>query len=285
VSAAVRDADPADLVAIARVAAELGQSGEWCAADPKYVRHLMAVGRFVVLEDADGIRGYAATRPLAGNDLQISMLADLFVSPAVHGQGCGRLLLDRLWADEPVRMTFSSLHPHAVSLYTKFGLDAWWPLLYLVGDPRRVPVPAGYRVEAAEPAAVARLEQQWTGVDRVSDHEAWAARPGGRSFVVLGVGAAPAAAGTAAGAGADFGVVHLAVPPGDDDVVARNGALAALNCMFVPGETVRVCLPAPHPATRPLLAAGWRYEEFDLFMASQPGLLDPRRAVPSPALA
>ena len=42
---------------------------------------------------------------------------------------------------------------------------------------------------------------------------------------------------------------------------------------------------APHPAVRPLLAAGWRTEDHDLFMATDPGLLDPRRAVPSPALA
>jgi hypothetical protein len=50
-------------------------------------------------------------------------------------------------------------------------------------------------------------------------------------------------------------------------------------------ELAHVCLPAPHPAVRALLAAGWRFDEFDLFMASEPGLLDPRRTVPSPALA
>ena len=31
-------------------------------------------------------------------------------------------------------MTFSSLHAHALPLYTRFGVDAWWPLLYLAGD-------------------------------------------------------------------------------------------------------------------------------------------------------
>ena len=52
----------------------------------------------------------------------------------------------------------------------------------------------------------------------------------------------------------------------------------------VDGQAV-VCLPGPHPAVRPLLAAGWRVAEFDLYMATEPGLLDPSRAVPSPALA
>jgi hypothetical protein len=34
-----------------------------------------------------------------------------------------------------------------------------------------------------------------------------------------------------------------------------------------------------------VLAARWRLGEFDLFMATEPGLLDPRRAVPSPGQA
>jgi hypothetical protein len=51
------------------------------------------------------------------------------------------------------------------------------------------------------------------------------------------------------------------------------------------GGGARITLPGPHPAVRALLAAGWRVEEFDLFMATEPGLLDPRQAVPSPALA
>jgi len=46
-----------------------------------------------------------------------------------------------------------------------------------------------------------------------------------------------------------------------------------------------VCLPAPHPATRRLLAAGWRIEEFDLYMASELGLVDALRLAPSPSLA
>jgi len=38
-----------------------------------------------------------------------------------------------------------------------------------------------------------------------------------------------------------------------------------------------VCLPAPHPAVRALLTAGWRVGEFDLFMATEPGLVGARR--------
>jgi hypothetical protein len=61
--------------------------------------------------------------------------------------------------------------------------------------------------------------------------------------------------------------------------------LAVLAALTPEDGVARVCLPAPHPAVRPLLAAGWRVGEFDLFMATEPGLIDPRRAAPSPALA
>ena len=43
-------------------------------------------------------------------------------------------------------MTFSSLHANAVPLYTSFGVDAWWPLLYLRGDVRRLTTPPGWSV-------------------------------------------------------------------------------------------------------------------------------------------
>jgi hypothetical protein len=34
-----------------------------------------------------------------------------------------------------------------------------------------------------------------------------------------------------------------------------------------------------------LLRAGWRIEEFDLYMASEPGLIDPHRLALSAAMA
>jgi hypothetical protein len=42
-------------------------------------------------------------------------------------------MLARLRPGHGRRMTFSSLHGHALPLYTSFGLDAWRPLLYLCG--------------------------------------------------------------------------------------------------------------------------------------------------------
>ena len=124
---------------------------------------------------------------------------------------------------------------------------------------------------------VAAAEQRWTGVDRSADHRAWAARPHGQPVRAFRHGEL-AAAGTAAH-GDEYGLVHLAIAPG---APAADAVLAVLAALQAPDGRARVCLPGPHPAVRPLFAAGWRHEDTDLFMASSPGLLDPHRAVPSP---
>jgi len=193
-------------------------------------------------------------------------------------------MLAELWHGRERRITFSSLHGHALPLYTSFGLDAWWPLLYLRGRADALAAPAGWRAEPATPAEVAALEESWTGVDRSDDHLAWARRPGGAG-VLAWRGDQVMAAGTVGGAGGEYGVTHLALAPSAGDADAAAAVLAVLAGLRPEDGTARACLPAPHPAVRALLAAGWRVEEFDLFMATEPGLLDPRKAVPSPALA
>ncbi len=275
----VRKAVPGDLSAIAAVALANGQGEEWAGADPAYMRHLLAHGTVVVGVSGGSVTGFGATRKLATGAGTVSMLCDLFVDPGAHGSGCGRAMLAELWSAPESRMTFSSLHPGALPLYASFGVDAWWPLLYLHGPVNALTKPSGWRAEPATPAEVAQMELAWTGADRSDDHRAWARRPGGASVLALR-GTQVMAAGTVGGTGGDYGVTHLAVAPAADAAAAVLMVLASLD-----GGTARVCLPGPHPAVRALLAAGWRVEEFDLFMATEPGLLDPRRAVPSPELA
>ena len=290
----VRPATPADFPGIAKVAVATGQDEEWAGSDPAYLAYLLEHGTLLVSERDGSVTGFGATRLIGDGPDAVSMLCDLFVHPGTHGRGCGRAILSQLWPgvpgrDGPRRMTFSSLHAHALPLYTRFGLDAWWPLLYLAGDVRAVRAQEGWTAgpdrgadeAAAGPdgvAEVAAAERDWTGVDRSADHRAWAARPHGQPVRAFLHGKL-AAAGTAAGDGADYGLVHLAVAPG---VPAGDAVLAVLATLPAPDGRARVCLPGPHPAVRPLLGAGWRHEDSDLFMASEPGLLDPRRAVPSP---
>jgi GNAT superfamily N-acetyltransferase len=299
---ALRNATQADWPAIAAVARATGQDEEWAGADPAYLDWLQTHGRLVVASQDGALAGFGATRRIGAGAGAVSMLCDLFVNPDAHGRGVGQAVLAELWRAEPRRMTFSSLHAHALPLYTRFGVDAWWPLLYLTGEVAALRAPAGWAAGPSEVDDVAAAELRWTGVDRAADHRAWAARPYGRPAMVWRDAAwrdgawrdgawrdgTALAAGTVAGHGDEYGIVHLAVAPGVADAEARDAVLtllASLAALGAPGGQARVCLPAPHPAVRPLLEAGWRVGDKDLFMASEPGLLDPRRAVPSPSAA
>jgi len=280
----VRGAVPADLPQIAAVALATGQDEEWGGADAAYMNHLLAHGSVVVGVMGDSVVGFGATRRLGSGQGAVSMLCDLFVSPQVHGSGCGRAMLARLWAGDERRMTFSSQHRHALPLYTSFGLDAWWPLLYLRGRTDAVAAPAGWRAEAAEAAGVAALELAWTGADRSAVHAAWARRPGGAALLARREAQVLAAA-AAGGAGDGYGLTHLALAPAAVGADAAAAVLTVLAYLEPRDGQALACLPAPHPAVRPLLAAGRRTEDHDLFMATDPALIDPRRGVPSPALA
>jgi GNAT superfamily N-acetyltransferase len=274
----VRDAEPADVAEVVRVAGKVGQDQEWAGGDEHYLQHLMATGRLVVAEQGPRLVGYGTTRTLDSPTGPISMLADLFVSPDARGAGLGRAMLERLWADDTDRMTFSSTHPSALPLYAGVGLAAWWPLLYLSGDPSAMPRSSGLTVAKSSPDEAASLEQSWVGLERSADYSAWSARPGGGAFVVRRDGR-PLATSVVAGKRATL--EHLRMAPGLDDAEAIAVVAAAVSQVDGP---VAAYLPAPHPAVRVLLAAGWRIEEYDLFMATRPDLLDPCRDVPSPAL-
>jgi GNAT superfamily N-acetyltransferase len=139
----VREAVPSDLPQIAAVARAAGQDEEWGGAGAAYITHLLAHGRVVVGVSGGSVVGFGATRAIGSGPGAVSMLCDLFVDPRLHGSGCGRAMLAELWPGRGRRMTFSSLHGHALPLYTSFGLDAWWPLLYLRGRVDAVPAPDG----------------------------------------------------------------------------------------------------------------------------------------------
>jgi GNAT superfamily N-acetyltransferase len=286
----VRAATEDDVAAIAAVAEATGPAEEWSGTDPAYVRHLLAHGQVLVAErQATGgpgtvVTGFGATLRIGDGPAAITMLCDLFVDPGSHGRGTGRALLAALWEPGSPRMTFSSLHAHALPVYTRAGLDAWWPLLYLGGDVGALPRAPGWTVAAGSPDEVAALEAAWTGIDRSADHRAWAARPGGQP-VTARHGTKVLAAGTVAGEDAEYGIAHLALSPAAGDGEAVAAVTAVLASLSPADRRGRAYLPGPHPAVRPLLAAGWHVDAMDIFMATDPGLLDPRRAVPSPAFA
>jgi hypothetical protein len=146
-----------------------------------------------------------------------------------------------------------------------------------------LPVSSDWSVRSTTPEAAAAHELAWMGADRTAEYRAWAARPAGESIVISRDSSDEVtAAGAVINRGRDRGIVHLATAPEADDTAAAAVVLVSLAQLAdEPAQLAHVCLPAPHPAVRALLAAGWRFDEFDLFMATEPELLDPRRAVPS----
>jgi ribosomal protein S18 acetylase RimI-like enzyme len=285
----VRPATEDDVAAIAAVTAATGQDDEWGGANPLYVLHLLRHGTVAVAELAGQVLGFGATQQVgtAGGGTA-TMLCDLYVHPAEHGRGCGRAVLSSLLREPGPRLTFASLHAHAGPLYTRFGMDAWWPLLYLHGDPARLPLDRAWHVTQASPVRVTRHEVGWTGAARLDDYEAWSDRPDGQCVLASRDGEVLAAGALMLG-GSERGIVRLTLAPAADDDAAAGAVVAVLAVLGRLNRRLagpaRVCLPGPHPAVRVLLAAGWRWDEFDLHMASEPGLLDARRAVPSPAQA
>ncbi|HEX7995340.1 MAG TPA: GNAT family N-acetyltransferase [Streptosporangiaceae bacterium] len=280
----VRQAEPADLPAIIAIAKATGQDEDWEHVYPSYIRHLMRQCTLLVADRGGSVTGFGGTSQIGAGSEAICMLTDLFVDPAAHGSGTGRAILSELWTGDQRRMTFSSTHANALPLYTSFGVDAWWPLLYLHGDVRRLSMPSGWTVAAAKPEEVGGLEREWTGADRTAEHQLWSHWPSGVA-VVASLDGSPAAAGTAGGAGHEYGICHLAASPVLDNDMAGDAVLAVLSWLSPADGLARVALPAPHRATRLLLASGWRVEDLDLHMSSEPGLIDPYRLAPSGALA
>lgn len=287
----IRPATPADLGAIIAIAAATGQDEDFENDYPGYIDHLMAAGTLVVAQAGDAVAGFGGTMRLGSGADAVIMLTDLFVDPAAHGRGYGRAILTVLWGDEARKMTFASLHASALPLYTSFGVSAWWPLLYLRGESARLAPPRGWSVTATTPELAAELDLAWTGADRIGDYRLWAARPGGAAIIV-GHEGRPMAAGATGGPRGEFGITHLALAPSAEGTEAASAVQAAASWPRPPAPAVAtgtgtavICLPGPHPAVRPLLAAGWRVTGLDLHMASSPDLLDPLRAVPNPSLA
>ncbi len=147
-----------------------------------------------------------------------------------------------------------------------------------------MPIISEWAVESVTPGVAARYEARWTGVDRLADLQAWATGLGGEAVIVSREDEV-IAAGAVINSGPDRGITHLAISPAADDGTTAGVVLLTLAQLGGAEPDARVRLPAPHPAVRALLAAGWRFGEFDLFMATEPDLINPRRAVPSPAQA
>jgi GNAT superfamily N-acetyltransferase len=278
----VRPATHDDLPAIRTILAAHGNDGPVLVADivGPYLRHLIGRGGALVaqVEDFEGIAGFGA-----GIDTGRSVhLADLFVDPERLGKGIGHALLDAVFEGAIQRTTFASDDPRAIPLYVRAGMQPLWTSFYVQGRTRGLPaVPDDHRTEAATAERLAALELEWTGHDRTIDHAYWATVAGADGFVVWS-GREVAAIGYARDRqAAPIRVLdRLLIHPDADPVTATIAARARAGR----SSPVLGCLLGPNPALRPLLESGFRIVDRDLFLATDPDLVDPVRLIPNPGM-
>ncbi len=276
----IRPAIDADVAAIREIltAHDEDEPGQQPDITGPYLRHLIARHRALVTTDDDVVVGYGATVETGIS----THLADLFVHPDRLGRGIGRQLLRELFGDARTRTTFASRDPRALPVYVRAGMLPTWINLYLAGDASSLPpVGRGLVVDEAPPARLADIEHAWTGADRRVDHAFWASRPDADPFLVsdergpLALGHARASSRSTARS-----LGRLVIRP-DTDPVAP--IIAALRRAGHDGR-VSTTVPGPNPVLRLLLEHGFRIEDQDQAMASDPDLVDPRYLLPNPAM-
>ncbi len=256
----VRPASHDDGEAIADVARRCGQPALGAAPDATYRAHLMENGQMWVAEDVCGTLGFAGTIRV-GSAL---MLTDLFVRPDVQGRGVGRELLAEAWSPTGPKITFASLHPAALPLYSQYGLVARWPLLYLFGSLTGGPaedVDTSLRLETVSAETAALAEASFTGVGRLGAYRYWADRTGGFAVLVRNRDE-PVAAGAMLASQGRSEITHLRCDPQASPTDVLFTVLRWLR------GSVRVCLPGPHPAVPLMLSSGFRVTDLDLHMAT-----------------
>jgi GNAT superfamily N-acetyltransferase len=277
---AIRPAGVDDIPEIRSILTEHGNDGPHPAVDivGPYLGHLIATARALVADDGGRLAAFGATVETGRG----RHLSDLFVRTDRLGQGIGRPLLDALFAGDWPRTTFASDDPRAMALYIRAGMTPLWPCLYLVGSGTTVPGADGdLTAEPGDAARLAGLELAWTGIDRSIDHAFWESEPDSDSFQILDGGDVVAAGyARARQNGPARALDRLVIKPGRDP---RGPIYLALR-RAARGGQVRTCLAGPNPTVRPLLEAGFRIKDRDIYMASRPDLVDPDRLVPNPGM-
>jgi GNAT superfamily N-acetyltransferase len=273
----IRPATLDDVPEIRSILAEHGNDGPHPTIDivGPYVRHLIETARALVADEGDRLAAFGATVDTG----RARHLADLFVRSDRLGQGIGRPLLDELFADDWPRTTFASDDQRALPLYIRAGMAPLWTALYVGGDAATVPdLDSGLMTEPSDPTRLALLELEWTRLDRSRDHAFWAMQAEADPFVVVDGGDIVAAGyGRARQKNPARFLDRLVIRPGRDPI----GPTCAALRRAARGGSVDACIPGPSPVLRPLLEAGFRIDDRDTFMASEPDLFDPARLLPS----
>ncbi len=249
---------------------------------PDNLTHELEQGRLVVAADASGVVGFGGALERGG----VTYLADLFLLPDRLGLGIGSAIMGELFprARTP-RFTFASGDPRALPLYVRFGMRPLTPLLYLRGDPAtfgRLPH-LDATLQEAEPGGIVALDGWAFGRERRQDlafmqAAGWTGLVARRGRGVVGYGflrVAPRRDGPRA-------LINPSGADSEENLAAVTFALLRRAAPLAP--VVNIAVLGTHPALPALLAAGFRVEDRDTSMASDPRLIDGTRYGPSPVI-
>lgn len=289
--ATVRGATPEDLLACTDIWRSTVDRSLQPASEPYGLYgHELETGTLLVAEIDNQPTGFGASTMRDDR----WFLADLFVSPEMHGRGIGGLLLDALIEFDqpgPVRATMASTNLRALTLYTKLGMAPQWPCLVVATDPAAIDLadpatdaPMVDVVDAAELLALASAAEY--SLDQV-DISYW------QREVAVDLLVVRASDGTALGGA----VVRWSTPFSVSDPTAISvgplfamqadnmGSVVAATLGIIgersAGRIARLFVPGPNPVLPLLLDAGGMIADFDLFSATRRDIIDPLRVFPS----
>jgi GNAT superfamily N-acetyltransferase len=258
-----------------------------------WLEQVLVNGRLFVAEDPAGaVIGYAGSIVRG----PVAFLTDLFVHPAHQSGATGRALLAAAMPEDGrMHCTTASTDPRAQALYARAGMVPRRPHYWL-----RVWPEAAHRISETgivleETPLGDRELEAWdarvSGRERPQDFAWWRDGTGGVALWCLRggerVGYAVAQRRT------DASVYHPETwtigPVGAaDEADAAACALAACAWAEASGAPLlRISVPGPHPALRPLLEAGARinyvetYCSSDITLTTKISLPDPRRYISS----
>ncbi|HEY7628764.1 MAG TPA: GNAT family N-acetyltransferase [Ilumatobacteraceae bacterium] len=280
----IRDATPDDVAACNAVWISTQtdvQPGP--LADQPLSMHEITTGRLVVAEVDGDVVGFGGTLLRSG----VLYLADLFVVPAHQGRGVGRGLAEELCARHVgPSFTFASSDPRAQALYARLGMLAFEHYHY-VNAPADLlkPWPTDVELSVAPRSDVLSLDAAITGRDRAVDID-YASANGAvwylarrRGRVVGALAVAPMWWSPWHPQGARLGPVL--VESADDMSATIAAGVVAARDSAVGVDIVSMFAAASLVALPQLLDAGFDIVDTDLFMTSDPRLLDPSRYMPT----
>lgn len=244
-------------------------------------------GYWVAVRRRDGrVQGWAASVARGW----LWFLSGFWVHPTAQGHGLGRRLLAlsgqtaRPAAEGGVTSVYASRDHRALSLYSRAGMFAEWPLFTWNGKPGTAPVrggadqlAAGWRVTVLPPgqpytpaqaAAVTALDAgiRGPGADRLVDHAFFRQAGGFTTYLFTDATDAPVACATLS----DWGSIApllAATPEAQEPVLAYLLTQAAGRGLSMVGLDV----PGVNRVlTAALLARGFQLVHYNFFLTSQP---------------